>query len=324
MGMGNISIPENVQDVIIIGGGPAGFTAGLYASRAGLRTLLLEGSVTMSQISYSELVENFPGFPEGIGGFDLVDRFRKQAAKFGTKTVLADVSSVGRNESSAVPVWDVAAGGKTHKALAVIIATGASWRKLGVPGEDAFVGRGISYCATCDAPFFRDRHVAVVGGGDTAVQEAIYLTGFAKKVTLIHRRDRLRAAAVLRDRAMANPGITFVWNSVVEEIRGKDAVASMVIRNAQTPEQREEIPVDGVFMLIGFDPNTGFLRGTLDMDKNGYILTDASMRTSAAGLFACGDCRKTPLRQVVTACGDGATAAVSAQHYIENLKGDSY
>ena len=193
-----------------------------------------------------------------------------------------------------------------------------------MPGEETFVGRGISYCATCDAPFFRDRHVAVVGGGDTAVQEAIYLTGFAKKVTLIHRRDRLRAAAVLRDRAMANPGIEFVWNSVVEEIKGKDAVTSVVIRSVQAPAQRGEIPIDGVFMFIGFDPNTGFLRGTVDMDKDGYILTDASMRTSAAGLFACGDCRSTPLRQVVTACGDGATAAVSAQHYVEDMKGNTY
>jgi thioredoxin reductase (NADPH) len=319
----NIHIPENVQDIIIIGGGPAGFTAGLYASRAGLRTLLVEGGSTMSQISYSELVENYPGFPEGIGGFDLVDRFRKQAVKFGTKTITADVASLGRKESSAIPVWEVAAGSVNHKALAVIIAAGTSWRKLGVPGEDVFVGRGISYCATCDAPFFRDKTIAVVGGGDRAVQEAIYLTGFAKKVTLIHRRDRLRAAAILRDRALANPRIDFAWNAVVEEIKGKDAVTSVVIRDVQAAEKRE-LPVDGVFMLIGLDPNTDFLRGTVDVDKNGYILTDASMRTSAKGIFACGDCRNTTLRQVVTACGDGATAAVSAQHYIEDLKGETY
>lgn len=322
--MGNIHIPENVQDILIIGGGPAGFTAGLYASRAGLRTLLIEGGSTMSQISYSELVENYPGFPEGIGGFELVDRFRQQAVKFGTKTTTADVTSLVRNESSAVPVWDIASGGANYQALAVIIATGTSWRKLGVPGEDAFVGRGISYCATCDAPFFRDKTVAVVGGGDRAVQEAIYLTGFARKVILIHRRDRLRAAAVLRDRAMANPRIDFAWNVVVEEIKGKNAVTSVVIRDVQAPAQKREIPVDGVFMLIGLDPNTDFLRGTVDLDKGGYLLTDASMRTSARGIFACGDCRSTTLRQVVTACGDGATAAVSAQHYIENIKGETY
>jgi thioredoxin reductase (NADPH) len=322
--MGNIHIPENVLDILIIGGGPAGFTAGLYASRAGLKTLLIEGGTTMSQISYSELVENYPGFPEGIGGFDLVDRFRKQAVHFGTKTVTADVTSLGRKELSAIPAWEVAAGGVNYQALAVIIATGTSWRKLGVPGEDVFVGRGISYCATCDAPFFRDKTIAVVGGGDTAVQEAIYLTNFAKKVTIIHRRDRLRATAILRDRALANPRIDFAWNAVVEEIKGNDAVTSVVIRDVQAASQRRELPVDGVFMLIGLDPNTDFLRGTVDVDKGGYILTDASMKTSAKGIFACGDCRNTTLRQVVTACGDGATAAVSAQHYIENIKGESY
>lgn len=322
--MGNIQVPEHVRDVIIIGGGPAGFTAGIYASRAGLKTLLMEGGATMSQISYSEFVENYPGFPDGIGGFDLVDRFRKQAVKFGTQTVTADVTSLIRNESSTLPAWDVAAGGEHHQALAVIIAAGTSWRKLGVPGEDAFVGRGISYCATCDAPFFRNKSVAVVGGGDTAVQEAVYLTNFADRVTIIHRRDRLRASAVLRERAQANPKIDFAWNAVVEEIKGNDAVASVVIRDVQAPAQKRELPVDGVFMLIGQEPNTDFLRGIVDMDKGGYILTDASMKTSAKGVFACGDCRSTPLRQVVTACGDGATAAVSAQHYVEDLKGENY
>lgn len=322
--MGNIRIPENVLDILIIGGGPAGFTAGLYASRAGLKTLLIEGGSTMSQISYSEFVENYPGFPEGIGGFELVDRFRQQAVRFGTKTVTADVTSLGRKESPTLPVWEVAAGSVNHQTLVLIIASGTSWRKLGVPGEDTFVGRGISYCATCDAPFFRDKTVAVVGGGDRAVQEAIYLTGFARKVILIHRRDRLRAAAILRDRALANPRIDFAWNAVVEEIKGNDAVTSVVIRDVQAPAQKRELPVDGVFMLIGLDPNTDFLRGTVDLDKGGYILTDASMRTSAEGVFACGDCRNTPLRQVVTACGDGATAAVSAQHYIENIKGEAY
>lgn len=323
--MAKIHIPDNILDVLIIGGGPAGFTAGIYASRAGLRTLLTEGGATMSQISYSELVENYPGFPEGIGGFDLVDRFRKQAVKFGTETVAADVTALNRNADPAIPAWDIAAGGVTYRALSVIIATGTSWRKLGVPGEDTFVGRGISYCATCDAPFFKNRTVAVVGGGNTAVQEAVYLTNFAEKVTIIHRRDRLRAAAVLRDRAMANPRIEFAWNSVVEEIRGNDGgVTSVAVRNVQAPAEKRDIPVDGVFLLIGLDPNTGFLRGTVDLDKNGYIPTDASMKTSAGGVFACGDCRSTPLRQVVTACGEGAIAAVSAQHHVEDIKGEAY
>jgi len=186
------------------------------------------------------------------------------------------------------------------------------------------VGRGISYCATCDAPFFRDKTVAVVGGGDTAVQEAIYLTNFARKVTIIHRRDRLRATAILRERAFANPKIDFVWNAVVEEIKGNDAVTSVVVRNVKPPGEKREMAVNGLFMFIGLNPNTGFMRGVADLDKNGYILTDGRMETSAKGLFACGDCRNTPLRQVVTACGDGATAAVSAQHYIEDLKGEAY
>lgn len=311
-------------DILIIGGGPGGWTAGLYASRAGLKVLLIEGASSMSQISYSEFVENYPGFPDGIGGFELVDRFRKQAEKFGTKTVMADVTSIAKKDLSTLPGWEVTTGGETYQGLAVIIATGTSWRKLGVPGEDDFVGRGISYCATCDAPFFRDKTVAVVGGGDTAVQEAIYLTNFARKVTIIHRRDRLRATAILRERAFANPKIDFAWNAVVEEIKGNDAVTSVVVRNVKPPGEKREMAVNGLFMFIGLNPNTGFMRGVADLDKNGYILTDGRMETSAKGLFACGDCRNTPLRQVVTACGDGATAAVSAQHYIEDLKGEAY
>lgn len=311
-------------DILIIGGGPGGWTAGLYASRAGLKVLLIEGSSSMSQISYSEFVENYPGFPDGIGGFELVDRFRKQAEKFGTTTVMADVTSIAKKDLSSLPGWEVTAGGDTYQSLAVIIATGTSWRKLGVPGEENFVGRGISYCATCDAPFFRNKTVAVVGGGDTAVQEAIYLTNFADKVTIIHRRDRLRATAVLRERALANPKIDFAWNAVVEEIKGSDAVTSVVIRRVKPPGEKQEMAVNGVFMFIGFNPNTGFLRGIADLDQNGYLLTGSRMETSAKGLFACGDCRNTPLRQVVTACGDGATAAMSAQHYVEELKGEAY
>jgi thioredoxin reductase (NADPH) len=237
---------------------------------------------------------------------------------------MADVTVLGKKDFSGVPGWQVTAGGDLYDTLAVIIATGTSWRKLGVPGEEEFVGRGISYCATCDAPFFRDKNVVVVGGGDTAVQEAVYLTNFARKVTIIHRRDRLRATAILKERALTNSKIDFAWNAVVDEIRGGDAVTSVVIRDVKSPEQKRELPVDGVFMLIGLNPNTDFLRGVMEMNESGYILTDSAMKTSAGGVFACGDCRNTPLRQVVTACGDGATAAVSAQHYIEALKGEAY
>jgi thioredoxin reductase (NADPH) len=322
-------MPENVYDVIIIGGGPGGFTAGLYASRANLNVLLLEGASSMSQIAFSEQVENYPGFPEGIGGADLMERLRNQAVKFGTKTVMADVASLSKIDLSSpdgrqMDGWQVTAGSETYRTLAVIVATGASWRKLGVSGEEQFVGRGISFCATCDAPFFRDQEVAVVGGGDTAVQEAIYLTNFAKKVTLIHRRNRLRASGILKDRALANGKIEFAWNSVVDEIRGGDSVHTVVIKDVGRPDKKRELSVSGIFLFIGLIPNTAFLRGLVGLDPNGYILADSGMKTSAKGIFACGDCRNTPLRQVVTACGDGAIAAVASQLYVEDLKGEAY
>jgi thioredoxin reductase (NADPH) len=322
--MGNFTMPDDSFDVIIIGGGPGGFTAGLYAARASLKVLLIEGSSSMSQISLSGHVENYPGFPEGIGGFDLIDRFRNQAVKFGLKTITADVTSISKSDISGTEGWEITAGGEKHKALAAIVATGTSWRKLGVPGEDQFVGRGISYCATCDAPFFKDRHVAVVGGGDTAVQEAIYLTNFAKKVTIVHRRGRLRASGILKNRCFASGKIDFIWNAVVEEIRGNDSVTSLLIRDVNDRQKKRELPVDGVFLFIGLNPNTDFLRGVVELDPQGYVVADACMNTSARGIFVCGDCRNTPLRQVVTACGDGAIAAVAAQLYVENLKGEAY
>ena len=322
-------MPGNVYDVMIIGGGPGGFTAGLYASRANLKVLLIEGTTSLSQITFSEHVENYPGFPEGIGGFDLMDRFKNQALKFGMKTAMGDVDSLSKiqlagPDGGQIAGWQVAIGEEQYRTLAVIVATGASWRKLGVPGEDQYIGRGISFCATCDAPFYRGKQVAVVGGGDTAVQEAIYLTNFAEKVTLIHRRNRLRASGILRDRAAANDKITFAWNSTVDEIKGSDSVTGVVIKDVNDPGKKRELPVDGVFMFIGLNPNTAFLRGIVELDPNGYIITDQGMNTSAKGVFACGDCRKTPLRQVVTACGDGATSAVSAQLYVEDLKGEAY
>ena len=319
-----VQLPDNVYDVIIIGGGPGGFTAGLYASRANLNVLLIEGSSSMSQISFSEHLENYPGFPEGIGGFDLMDRFRNQATKFGVKTVTADVASLSKSVYIGIDGWEVNAGSERFNALSVIIATGASWRKLGVPGEDKFVGRGISYCATCDAPFFKDKDVAVVGGGDTAVQEAIYLANFASKVTIVHRRNRLRATGILKDRALTNGKIEFAWNSLVDEIRGDDSVTSDVVKGVNERGEKRELRVDGVFLFIGLIPNTGFLLGVADLDQNGYVITDPRMNTSAKGLFACGDCRNTPLRQVVTACSDGAIAAVAAQLYVEDLKGEAY
>ena len=321
--MSGVEIPENVFDVVIIGGGPAGLTAGLYAARADMKTLCIEGSSTVSQISVTDLVENYPGIEE-IGGFDLVDRMRNQAGHFGVQFSSGDVVSVEKERIGDIDGWQVKTTGNGFRSLAVIIATGANWRKLGVTGEEAFIGKGVSFCATCDGPFYRDREVVVVGGGDTAVQEALYLTRFAKKVTIVHRRDRLRATSVLRDQALKNEKIQFAWNAVVSEIRGDQSVNGVRLQNVMNPGDVREIPADGIFIFVGLVPNTKFLEGVVDLDPQGYIMADSHMQTSAKGIFASGDCIRKLLRQVITACGDGATAAVAAQHYVEDLKGIAY
>jgi len=318
------NIPEHVYDVIIIGGGPAGLTAGLYVSRAGLRGLCIEGESSISQITVTDLIENYPGIPEGINGFELIERFKKRALQFGLEMMSSDVTSVKQTKWDDIQGWKVTAGDRAYDALAVICATGAYWRKLGVPGEDAYTGKGVSYCATCDGPIFRNREVVVVGGGDTAVQEAIFLTNFTRKVTIVHRRDRLRATKILQKRAFANSKIDFAWNSVVEEISGKETVEKVKIKNVKSPGVTGEIPAAGIFIFTGLTPKTDIIRGVADLDQGGYIIVDANMHTSAKGIFAAGDCIKKRLRQVVTACGDGATAAFSAQLYIEELKGESY
>ncbi len=321
--MSSVSIPEDVFDVIILGGGPAGFTAGIYASRAGMKTLMLSGSAGASQITFTPHVENFPGFPDGVGGYELVQKLKKQAAKFGLQTKSEDAKSIKQIDLGGVKGWEVEAK-SAYKTLALISATGTSWRKIGIPGEDEYVGRGISYCATCDAPFFRDREVAVIGGGDTAIEEAGFLTKFATKVTIIHRRDKLRAAQIIQQRAFANEKINFIWDSYPEEIAGgDDGVTSLKIKNIKSGEM-SELKVDGVFIFIGLDPNTELLKGIVDLDPSGYIQVDRDMKTSAPGIFAGGDCTCKLLRQVITACGDGATAAFAAQHYVRELKGDSY
>jgi thioredoxin reductase (NADPH) len=324
--MGQKKESGSVYDVIIVGGGPAGFTAGLYASRGGLKALLLEGESSVSQITVTDLVENYPGFPEGINGYDLIERFKTQSRQFGLTVLVDDVREIssGSEGEESEKGWIVKGGRSNYRALAVILATGANWRRLGVPGEEAFAGKGVSYCATCDGPFYREREVVVVGGGDTAVQEALFLTRFARKVTIVHRRDRLRATPLLQERAFANERIEFVWDSVVEEIQGKDFVEGVKIRNLRNPEMSKVIPVDGAFVFVGLTPNTGFVRELVACDEGGYILADSEMKTSAKGIFACGDCISKLLRQVVTACGDAATAAFSAQLYVEDLKGDAY
>jgi thioredoxin reductase (NADPH) len=319
--MGNAKLPEYDYDIIIIGGGPAGFTAGLYAARAGLQALLLEGAATVSQITVTDMIENYPGIPDGINGFDLMLLFKNQALKFGLEVVSRDVLSISRDPT--VNLWIIETGEKTLSALSVIAATGAQWRKLGVPGETEFAGKGVSYCATCDGPFYRNQNVVVVGGGDSAIQEALFLTHFAQKVSVIHRRDRLRAAAILQKRAFAEKKIEFVWNSTLSEVTGNDLVTGVKIKDAVSGELKA-INAEGVFIFAGRIPHTDIFRSSIELDEAGYIITDDDMKTSAAGFFAAGDCRAKLFRQVVTAAGDGATAAFSAELYIGNLKGEAY
>jgi len=310
-------------DVVIIGGGPAGLTAGMYAARAALRVLAIAGESKMSQITVTDHIENYPGIPEGINGYDLAERFRTQAVQFGLESASGDVASIKKKRFGDHEGWEIAAGDRLYGALAVIIATGADWRRLGVPGEERFIGKGVSFCATCDGPLYKNREVAVVGGGDTAIQEAIYLTRFAKKVTVIHRRDRLRATAILQKRALANEKIAFAWSSVVDAIDGLDLVQWVRLKDVKTGATRE-LAAEGVFIFVGLTPNTAPFRGLIALDQGGYITVDANMQTSIPGIFACGDCTAKRLRQVVTACGDGATAAFSAQLYVEDLKGEAY
>jgi thioredoxin reductase (NADPH) len=302
-------------DLVIIGGGPAGLTAGIYASRARLNVLLLEKVAPGGQVLVSDWIENYPGFPEGCSGYDLVTKMVEQAKNFGLNIETSEVLSLDLSEA----VKKIELNDKTITTLSIIIATGASPRKLGVPGEDMFIGKGVSFCATCDGPFFKNSIVAAVGGGDTAVQESLFLTKFAKKVYLIHRRDELRATKILQERAIANDKIEFVWDSVVTGIGGGlTNVEKISVKNVKTGEEKE-ILVDGCFIWVGIFPNTSFLKDTLKVDENGFIIAGHNMETSVPGVFAVGDVRNTPLRQIVTAVGDAAIAAVSAEHYIENI-----
>jgi thioredoxin reductase (NADPH) len=315
-------LPEYDYDTIIIGGGPAGYTAGIYAARSGLKTLLVEGAATVSQITITDLIENYPGIPDGIDGFELMQLFKKQALKFGLEIITKDVLAI-KNNAAAPVIWDVTLEDDSFRTLSVIAATGARWRNLEVLGEQEFAGRGISYCATCDGPFYRNKDVVVVGGGDTALQEALFLTHFAKKVIVIHRRDRLRAAKILQKRAFAEKKIEFVWNATLTEVTGRDFVTGIKIADVHSGKI-SEISAEGVFIFVGRLPHTGLFRDILKLDAGGYIITDDNMRTSAAGIFAAGDCRAKQFRQVVTAAGDGANAIYSAELYVEELKGETY
>jgi thioredoxin reductase (NADPH) len=302
-----------VRDVIIIGSGPAGYTAALYAARARLNPLLFEGSVTSGgALMNTTDVENFPGFPDGVLGPDLMDSLRKQAERFGAELVTDDVTEV---DLSATPKV-VKAGSDTFLTRSVIVATGSSYRELGIPGEKRLSGHGVSWCATCDGFFFRDQDIAVVGGGDSALEEATFLTRFARSVTVVHRRDALRASAIMQDRARANPKIRFAWDSVVTEVVGEDRVAGVRLLNTKTGEE-SFIEVSGIFVAIGHDPRSELFTGQLELDDEGYLVVDQpSTRTKIPGVFAAGDVVDHTYRQAVTAAGSGCSAALDAERWL--------
>ena len=300
-------------EVIIIGGGPAGLTAGLYASRAGLKSLLMERGIFGGQIVNATLVENYPGFPQGISGAELGSLMHQQAVKYGLEVVTSEVTGITSRESYSIATTD-----GDFKAVAIIIAAGSEYRKLGIPGEERLVGHGVSYCATCDGFFFRNREVAVFGGGDTAITDALELTRHAKKVYVIHRRDQLRAGQVLQQRAFAQPKLEFIWSTVVEEIMGEESISGLKLRNVKTG-QSSILKVEGIFVAVGLVPNSQQFSNTVNLDNTGYIVTDETMSTSAPGIFAAGDIRRNSSRQVAAAVGDGVTAAMSACRYIQEV-----
>jgi len=300
-------------DVVIIGGGPAGLTAGLYATRARLGSILIERALYGGQITTTEMIENYPGFYEGISGPELAERMERHAKRFGLEIVNGNVIEVSLNDKVKVVRLE---GGEIYESKTVIISTGARPKQLHIEGEERLRGKGVSYCATCDGAFFTGDKIAVIGGGDSAIEEGVYLTRFADIVYIIHRRDELKAARILQERASSNPKIRFLLNTVVEKIEGEDSVRAIQIKNVETDES-STLDVRGVFIYIGYKPNTDIIRGMVETDEDGYIITDDKMATSVPGVFAAGDVRAKSLKQIVTAIGDGAVAAVSAEKYIE-------
>jgi thioredoxin reductase (NADPH) len=310
----------DVRDVIIIGSGPAGYTAALYAARARLHPLVFEGSVTAGgALMNTTDVENFPGFSDGIIGPDLMDQLRKQAERFGAELVPDDVTAVDLTVTPKV----VGVGEHTYQAWTVVIATGSGYRELGVPGEKRLSGHGVSWCATCDGFFFREQDIAVVGGGDSAMEEATFLTRFAGSVTIVHRRDALRASKIMQDRALANPKIRFAWDSEVVEVLGEDRVSGLRLRNVRTDEE-STLQVTGLFVAIGHDPRSELFTDQLPMDDDGYLLVQhPSSRTAIDGVFAAGDVVDRIYRQAVTAAGTGCAAAIDAERWLAEHKGQS-
>ena len=305
--------PEETHDVVIIGAGPAGLAAAIYTGRARLRTIVLEKGLPGGQILLTDWVENYPGFPEGIAPFDLMESFRKQADKFGAAVEMEEARGIRREGKG----WTVTGLNKEYRARAVIIATGAAYRKLGIPGEARLTGKGVSYCATCDGPFFRDASVAVVGGGDNALTEAEFLTRFARKLYVIHRRDQFRAIKILQERVLANPKMEVLWSSVVEAAEGESRLERVLIRNVRDG-RTYPLPLDGLFVSIGMDPHTEFVKGLLELNEWREIKVKPNMATSEAGIFAAGDVVDACPKQVITAAGSGVTAALSVNEYMES------
>lgn len=318
--LGSAPAAEETYDVVIIGGGPAGLTAGIYAGRAQLKTVIVEKGLPGGQIAQTDEVENYPGFPEGISGPELASRMVRQAEKFGARIVMDEVLGLEKAEGG----YLVRGYERNYRARAVIVATGANPRRLGVPGEDKFYGRGVSTCATCDGFFYRDTEVVVVGGGDAAVEEGIFLTKFARKVTLVHRRDELRANKVAQKRAFQNPKMHFLFSHVVTEILGEDQVTGVRLKNLKTGEEYV-YPTDGVFVFIGHEPNTAFLKGVVELRPDGYIAVRDEVFTSEPGIFAAGDVADPIYRQLTTSVGAGTRAAMMAERYLaeeaEKVKG---
>lgn len=306
---------ENIEDVIIIGSGPAGLTAAIYTARANLKPLVIEGYGAGGQLMITTDVENYPGFPEGVTGPDLMMNFRTQAEKFGTRFLTEDVTKVDFSQKP----FTVEVDDKVFKANSIIVSTGATAKLLGLESENKFMGHGVSACATCDGSFFRNKVVCVVGGGDTALEEANFLTRFATKVYVIHRRDKFRASKIMQERAEANPKIEFILDSAIEEILGDKKVHTIKLKNFKTNEVTE-MPMEGVFIAIGHQPNTKLFEGILDLDPQGYILTEGkSTKTNIEGVFACGDVQDHNYRQAITAAGSGCASAIDAERYLESI-----
>lgn len=303
---------NQVYDVAVIGAGPAGLAAALYTARSGLSTVMIERGVAGGQAATTHMIENYPGFPDGVLGPELAAQMQQQAEKFGAEVVQADVDAIELGEKTK----KVRSGSEEWAARTVILAMGAYPRKLGVPGEEELIGGGVSYCATCDGAFYKGKKVAVVGGGDSAIVEALYLTRFATEVTVIHRRAELRAAKVLQDRAFSHDKVKFAWNTVVASIAGESFLDHLALKNLKTGEE-SDLKVDGVFVYVGYDPNTALVKGQVAMNDHGYILAGEDTKTSVPGVFAAGDLRVKGLRQVITAAADGAIAADQALKYIE-------